>query len=286
MKKRLILTFTMVVMLALASVLSVSADEAATQMTLKLSNDTPISSTLIGNHAGAFWFANLDNPGGDTAVTIDMALSPGDPQMVKGVGFNLYDTVNGQLVGSGTLISNGLMELVFTSSTTDPLQLQVYNYIDDAQVNFTITAEGLPVAATATATTAAATAAIETATPVSEAAPAAAAVQAMNGNLVGDAGGMFTRFLVTYNTADSVTLDIYYSPADEVINLGVNFFVYGADGEVDARVATGVTGHLQATFTPVAGQQYLIVVQNYIPDVLVSFNIESSVAPASVILGN
>lgn len=278
MKARITLSVVLVLMLTLVSAVSVSADGSTSQMTMKLNNDTPVSSTLIGNHAGAYWYASLDNSGNGAVVTIDMTLAPADPDMVKGVGFNLYSSTNGQLIGSGLLISTGLMELQYTSNTTEPLLLQVFNYIDNAQVSFTITATGLtaiPVAATGSVS------------PVSTPeAPVASAMSAMSGTLVGDAGGAFTRYWVTFNTTDLVTLDMYYTPADPIINKGVDFMVYGSDGEVDAKVATGVTAHIEATFTPVVGQKYLVQVQNYIQGVPVSYNIENSVNPASVTMAN
>jgi hypothetical protein len=266
-------------MLALASVMSVSADESTTQMTLKLNNLQTIGGTLAGDHAGAFWYATMDYPGESAALTIDMYFTPADPAMQLGVGFDLYDA-NG-LVGTGILVDNGLLELTYTSESSGQLLLVVHNYIDGSIVDFNVTADGVTSTATADTTTEAVAVISETI-----AVETPAVVVPMTGVIMGNAAGSFNRFAVTYATAASVTLDLYYTPADDLISQGVDLHVYGLDGEValDSAKSDG-NGVLELSFTPVAGQMYQFVVENYIPDLLISYNIQSSVAPSAVTIG-
>jgi hypothetical protein len=285
MRKKMALTFIIVLMLALASVMSVSADQTTAPMTVQLANLQDMGGSLVGNHGGAFWYATLAYPGGSTTLTIDMYFTPADPAMLLGVGFDLYNATG--LVGSGKLVANGQMELVYTSATSEQLLLAVRNYIDGSLLSFNINASGLAVT-TPMATTSAATVAapaVTTEQPAVVAEPTAA-VMPMNGVLVGNSAGSFTRFMVTYNTNNPVTVDMYFSPSDNLISKGVDVNIYGPDGAVTLNAAKiNSLGTLELNFTPVAGVQYLLVVGNYDQGLMISYNIESSVSPVAVTLG-
>lgn len=296
MKARITLSVILVLMMSFASVVSVSADDNTSQTATTIYNETPVSGTLMGSHGGAYWYASFDNPGNEGVVTIDMTFSPADPVTIKGVGFNLYSSSNGQLIGSGKLADVGLLELKYTSDKAEQLLLQVFNYIEDDQMNFTITAEGLPTVSTVgsespeiapevSVAVEEPVAVVEEPVAVVEA-PVAVVVPPMSGTLVGNAGGAFTRYSVTFDSAESVTLDMFYTPSDQLINKGVDFMVYGPDGEVDVKVATDTFGQIEATFTPVVGQKYMVQVENYIQDILISYNIHSSANPVSVTTGD
>jgi hypothetical protein len=285
MRKQVALTFIIVLVLALASVMSVSADQTTAQVTVQLENQQAMGSTLMGNHGGAFWYATLKYPGGSTALTVDMYFSPADPAMLLGVGFDLYNSTG--FVGSGKLVANGQLELVYTSDASDQLLLAVHNYIDGTALSFNVMANGLATtmpAATENAATVVEPVVVAT-VPATAEAPAAV-VASMNGTLVGNSAGSFTKYEVTFNTNDPVTVDMHFNPSDNLISKGVDLNVYGPDGAVALNAAkTNSLGVLELSFTPVAGVQYLFVVGNYIPNLIISYSIESSVSPVAVTIG-
>ena len=277
MKVRIVLAVVLVLTVASATVGGVSAAANTPQTAAMIYNEAPVSGTLMGNHAGAYWYANIDYPGNEHVITIDMTFAPADPVTSRGVGFNLYGPFNGQLIGSGKLNEDkdaGFLELQYTSDKAERLLLQVFNYIDGVQVNFTMTAKGLPPVPVAVAG----------ATQIAPAAPSApaGAVVPMSGTLAGAAGGTFARYSVTFNSAAPVSLVMTYAPTDSIVGRGVDFRVYGPDGEVATSGETGAFGQIAATFTPVAGAKYLIQVENYVRGVVISYNIQSSTSPVSV----
>lgn len=264
MKTRIALTISLVVMMAFVTVVGVSADGSTSQTNTMIYNNLPVSGTLLGNRAGAYWYAEIDYPGDGNVVTINMSFYPADPVTRRGVGFNIYGPFNGELIGNGAYvegIGGGFPKVQFTGNKPERLLLQVYNYIDGAQVNFTITGVGLPSA------------------PVSVVAP-------LNGALVGSSAGAYERYMVTYNTADLATLVMTYSPTDSIISRGVGFRVYGPSGEVALNKDTSTLGTITATFTPVAGQQYLVQVENYIPGLGITYSFQSSANLVAVTTGN
>ena len=64
---------------------------------------------------------------------------------------------------------------------------------------------------------------VATAEPTAAAVPATT-VTPLSGVLAGSNAGNFTRFMVTYDTNAAVTLDMYYSPSDNLISKGVEGF--------------------------------------------------------------
>ncbi|MCE5257629.1 MAG: hypothetical protein LLG44_01035, partial [Chloroflexi bacterium] len=204
---------------------------------------------------GAFWYAAIDYPGDGDVITINLTFSPADPVTSQGVGFNVYGPSNGDLYGSGKPTpsnATGIRTMQFASDTAQRLLLQVYNYIDGVQVNFTVTGEGM-----------------SSAPLFSE--------PVLSGSLTGGSGGAFARYTVTFPTSDPATLVMNYSPADSIISRGVNFRIYGPDGQVTIGSGTGTAGQVSATFTPAAGTRYLVQVENYIPGAAVSYSFGSSV---------
>ncbi len=288
MKKRLISTITLVMILTLTLALGVSADTGATPT---ISTSAPVSGELTGNAGGSSWLANIVYPGNDTELTLQLSFAPADPVTLLGVGFNVY-SADGSLVGKGALTDAGLIEMAYSAGDAAQLTLQVYNYIDNDHIWFTVTADGLPAAAAPAEVAPAEPAATEgTAVPAEPAAAEpteeAAPMMEMQGVLTGSAAGSFTHFIVSYSSDDQVTLDMYYTPADNLIAQGVDVNIYGPDGAVTLDAAkVNSNGTLELVFTPEAGVKYQVVVGNYNPDLLISYNIASDVAPASVAIGD
>ncbi len=281
MKARIALTIVLVLTMALATVGTVAADTNTPQTAVAIYNEAPVTGTLMGNRAGAYWYGYIDYPGNEHVVTIDMTFAPADPVTSKGVGFNLYGPFNGQLIGSGQLNEDkdaGFLELQYTSNKAERLLLQVFNYIGGTQVNFTITATGLPPVPIVVPGGAQAVP-----VPAAPSAPATA-IAPTSGALTGTAGGAFARYTVSFNSVAPVTVVMSYAPTDSIIGKGVDFKVYGPGGEIAASGETGTFGTIAATFTPVPGAQYMIQVENYIQGVTISYSLQAgvNVAPISV----
>jgi len=282
MTKKTILSIALAVMLTFVLAIGVAAD---TGSAVTIATSQPANGDLVGASGGAFWFANISYPGNDTALTLKLSFAPADPVTLRGVGFNLY-AADGSLVGSGLLTGAGLKTLEYSSADAGQFLMQVYNYNEGTQVWFTVTAEGLPAEAAAAEETQEPEAAAEVEEPAAEA-EEAEEMAPMQGVLTGNAGGSFTRFTVSYSSDDQVTLDMFYTPADNLIAQAVDLNIYGPDGEVALDAAkVDNNGKLEAVFTPEAGVKYLIVVSNYVPDLMLSYNIASSVVPASVTIGS
>ncbi|MCE5260151.1 MAG: hypothetical protein LLG44_14000, partial [Chloroflexi bacterium] len=216
MKKRLISTISLVMILTLTLALGVSADTGGI---MTIATNAPVSGELTGNAGGSSWLANIVYPGNDTELTLQLSFAPADPVTLLGVGFNVYKA-DGSLVGKGALTDAGLIEMAYSASDAAQLTLQVYNYIDNDHIWFTVTADGLPAAAPAEVAPAEPAATVTTvpaapAEPVAvEATEEAAPMMEMQGVLTGSAAGSFTHFMVSYSSDDQVTLDMYYTPAD------------------------------------------------------------------------
>jgi len=265
MKARIALSVILALTMAFVTIGGVSAEANTPQTAAMIYNRAPVSGTLMGNRAGAYWYANVDYPGNGDVVTIEMIFWPADPVTSRGVGLNLYGPFNGQLVGSGKLDEDktaGFLELQYASQKPERLLLQVFSYVDGVQLSFTITAKGLPPVPVA----------VSVSPQVAPAAPAAAFAP-MSGTLTGAASGAFARYTLTFKSAAPVTLMMTYAPTDQIISRGVGFRVYGPGGEVAVSGETGTFGQIAATFVPVVGAQYLVQVENYIQGVVISYDV-------------
>ncbi|MHB9034057.1 MAG: hypothetical protein ACYC6L_13545 [Anaerolineae bacterium] len=257
MRAKLRLLSTVVLVLALAGLTGLpAAAQGPTGPTLY--NQVAVTGSLAGNHAGAFWYAYINYQGGGDVITLTLNFTPADPVTRLGVGFNVYGPDNGQLIGVGkpNLANDaGIRTLTYAAAAAQVLLVQVYNYIDGANVNFSLTGEGLPQAQL----------------PV---------VPGASGGLAGSAGGAFARYTVIYPAAAATSLVMNFTPSDPLISRGVTFRVYGPDGLVGIAQATGTAGQAALTFTPAAGVQYLVQVENYIPGIDVSFSFQGTAALA------
>ncbi|MHB9032594.1 MAG: hypothetical protein ACYC6L_06065 [Anaerolineae bacterium] len=285
MKTRVLVSLALVFVLAMAVPHTALAVEGPTQTTQQLVNQQELTGTLQGNHAGAFFYANIDYPGADNLITLNLQVAPADPVILMGVGLNLYGS-NGTLLGQATLVDNGHLQLQYSSSQADQLLVQIYNYIDNSAVDFNVSVDGLPeVAATDTTVTD-----VNQPTDVTLIPPSVEAeggeLRPMTGQLSGSSGGSFDHYAVFYGAAGQVTITMYYFPADNIIADAVDLSVYDPNGEV-AYTSEKVdsNGILTLSFNAQDGVRYEVVVGNWDPNITISYNIDSSLAPVSVSIG-
>jgi len=242
-----------------------------------LQNERPVSGVLTGNGGGAFAYYTVNYPGDESVVTLEMRYNPADPVTTSAVGFNVYG-VNGHYIGPGMQVADtggdGLLQLEYADTTAATWLIQVYNYLPDVSIGYTLMAEGLPVT---TATTTAALAATTTPETVTTTAPAAPLTG--SGYLLGNAGGAYAMYQVTVlEDGSDVEVTLNWSPDDPVISTGVGFVAYGPDGQIHQATGTGTPGERSTTLPADQPGVYRIQVYNYIDGLNIRYALHSAAA--------
>ncbi len=255
------------------SVIAAAPSSANAAQTLH--NAEAVSGTLTGNGGGAFAYYAVDYSGDATVVTIELRYVPADPVTNVGVGFNVYGP-NGFYIGKGQMVADtggdGVLRLEYADSTKATWLVQVYNYIPDHSISYSIEATGLPAAEV----TVAQPAAVAVAAPQK---PTALQMTA-SGTLVGNHAGAYALYKVAVVAdASDVVVTLNWAPDDPVISTGVGFAAYGPSGSVANGAGTGTPGERKATLSAGEPGEYLVQVYNYIDGLAIRYTISS--APTS-----
>ena len=136
-------------------------------------------------------------------------------------------------------------------------------YVDDASL-VAASARILPIPVAA--------AAVETA--VAPTTPVTTGDWPFSGTLVGNHGGAYADFPVTFASADPVTLVLQVMPFDMVIARGTGFTVYGPNGLAATAARSGAQNEMQVTFTPMVGAEYLVQVFNYFEGLPIYYSLQ------------
>ncbi len=240
-----------------------------------LHNEQPVSGVLTGNAGGAFAFYKLDYPGDLSVVTIEMRYVPADPVTTAAVGFNVYGP-NGYVIGQGQKVADtggeGVLKLEYSDDNPVTWLVQVYNYMPNLSLSYSIVAEGLPEAAptvTQTPVGVVATPEVPTTTKLTGA-----------GYLAGNHGGAYALYKVdVVEDAPNVVVTMNWSPDDPDIAKGVGFVVYGPSGQVARATGTGTPGERKTTLPANAPGVYQVQVYNYIDGLTIQYTLTS--APAT-----
>ena len=104
--------------------------------------------------------------------------------------------------------------------------------------------------------------------------PATVSDWPLTGTLVGNRGGAYARFPLTFASADSVTIVLHLMPYDTIIANGAGFTVYGPNGLVASAARSGAQNEMQVTFTPVVGTEYLVQVFNYFEGLPIYYSLQ------------
>jgi len=249
-----------------------------------------LSGSLVGNSAGSFDYFVINYPGGSQVVTIEVRFAPGDPAVLAGVGFNVYGPAGfdvGESLPTGD--NDGVERLVHSEEDATTWLIQVYNYIPDVTVSYTIGTTGLPETATPAPTTPMPDATpAPTGTPGATETPAAtpgmtpeATETAMPGltgsvsaSLIGSGGGAFDRYPLEYAGDNvEVTVRLNFAPDDAVISPGVGFTIYGPSGQEVVGQPTGDPGVREATFALEEAGAYIVQVHNYIEGLEIGYTL-------------
>ncbi len=234
----------------------------------ELVNSVPATGMLVGNRAGSFAYYTIDYPGDYRVVTIELYFAPADPVTHLAFGFNVYGP-NGYVIGQGAEQDEEAdrpVQLQYSDGNEATWLVQVYNYLHNYPVSYSLVVSGLPERTTSSpAPTPAAGPAVDV--------PAELDVQ-VSGALTGDRAGSFARYELDYaGDGSEVVLKMSFTPDDPIIARGVGFVVYGPFGEVARGQPTGRPGERELVFQSHEPGMYLIQVFNYIEGVVITYSI-------------
>jgi len=276
MNSKRILTVLVTCVLGLSLIAAAPSSASAPEA---LQNDKSVSGVLAGNAGGAFAFYTVNYPGDSSVATIELQYAPADPVTNAGLGFNVYGS-DGSLIGRGHPVQDtggyGVLKLEYASSTEATWLVQVYNYIPDVNISYSIVTQGLPKAkaeAEAKVTEVPANASTETL-----AQPQTSTTKTdESGSLAGNHAGAFASYQVTVaSDATDVEVTMLWSPDDPVAARGVGFVAYGPTGEVIRSSGTGTPGEQVATLPADIPGAYQIQIYNYIDGLIMQYTLSSA----------
>jgi hypothetical protein len=182
-----------------------------------------IGGSILGSAAGAFQYYSLSYPGGKVPLTITMNASPAYNASGDAYGFNVYQpSASGAvLVARGTRAAQDVNSMAYTATVSQQsaatLQLQIVNYWPGVTINYGVTTTG----AAGPAPQVSGNLDAGHAVVLNSAQPGATET------IVGNRGGAFNYFLVTYPGANStLTLSITYSDLGAASDSTLGFKIY------------------------------------------------------------
>jgi hypothetical protein len=231
---------------------------------------------LPGKRDGSFNYYELDYPGGRSPMAITIGYSPTTSTSDKAVGFKVYrrdSTVKEGAVIAGESAENGRNESSATAGFTlnadaaERYLLQVYNYLDNITVNYTLIVSGL-------------------AGPVAEVGDISSSARAhvlsrdqmaARGAFSGDVSGRFHYYLVQYTGENrDVRITVTAEPNARIGDGMFGFNLYrDADTAGLARAGLDDKGRRTATLTIKEGdpRTFGIQIYNYSPGAEVRYAI-------------
>jgi hypothetical protein len=235
-----------------------------------LVNEIPASGMLTGDRAGSFAYYTINYPGDLRVVTIELEFAPADPVTRLGVGLNVYGP-GGYVIGQTSAEDPSSEDKVLTIRYSDDNEatwlVQVYNYIPNHTISYSVTAKGLPEETTTSPTT--------TPQPSIETQPPASLDTTVGGSLTGQPAGAFKFYEFSYaGDGSDVEVAMRYVPDNDLIAKGVGFVIYGPSGEVARGAGTGRPTEREAVFSSDVAGTYLIQVYNYIVGLTIEYAVD------------
>ncbi len=221
---------------------------------------TPLTSTLIGARAGSFAHFQFDFRSG-----IIVEAQPAMALTFGAFGFRVFH--DGTEVGKGQRQADDPNQLVFTltGQPTGTYLVQVFNYLQDSLVTYTIrpvggvrpVLENLPGGATPEA-----------------AAPLGGTVST---SLVGNRAGSFAFYTLEYTGEESKDLEfiLSFSPWDPISAMGVGMNIYKGRTLVTSVNQTTRPGQMVLTLTDGDPGTYILQLYNYTPGMSMSYHLET-----------
>jgi hypothetical protein len=262
---RILFVISLVVLLAL-SVTAVSADSRPLL-------DQVRTGTIAGNSGGAFDYYTLKLPGAGKLVTLRMTYGPEHAYADRGIGFNVYAD-NGKRVGHSRPVEGRATEMALTISTDFPAVylVQVYNYFPGFQLSYSLWPEGLVEAQA------------EVGAPASDgsAQNPARLVNLAQGQVPGLRHGSYDFYQFHHPGGKSIWIKMVYYPDHWIIADGVGFKVYQGSEEVAEGQPLGLDKHIRwVELAPAKPTTYLIQVYNYIPEILLDYQLAVTEHPVN-----
>jgi hypothetical protein len=266
---RLLPALALALILSAAVVGSVVAQERA-EGYARLENEIPAGGMLTGNRAGSFAYYTIDYPGDLRVVTVELEFAPADPVTRLGVGLNVYGPgayVIGQTSLEDPSSEDKLLTIRYSDDNEATWLVQVYNYIPNHTISYSVMAKGLPEKVTPIPATAS--------QPSDEPHASATLDATVTGSLTGQPAGAFEFYEFSYSGDGSeVEVEMRYVPDNDLIARGVGFVIYGPSGEVARGAGTGRPTERKALFSSGATGTYLIQVYNYIAGLTIQYAID------------
>lgn len=244
----------------------------------------PVSGQLASNSGGAFALYQFNYPGDGSAVTLTLTTNISAPLDSGAAGVNIYQ--NGNLMTSASRSGPFTATAIYSSSTSGPLVVQVFNYDPVNSISYTLTPQGLPTqssssTSTTSATTTTATAASATTPTTSSSSSSSTSMSGtpqaltgpVSGRLVGNSGGAFALYQFNYRgDGSAVMLTLTTDTATPLASgaAGINIYQNGA------RVTTSSqSGPFQVTavYSSSTGGPVVVQVFNYDPANPISYTL-------------
>jgi hypothetical protein len=253
----------------------VAAAPSSAAAPVALENDAPASGVLTGSGAGAFAYYTIEYPGDESVVTIELRYTPADPVTNAGVGFNVYGP-EGYFIGQGMPVQDtggaGVLTLDYADDNEAPWLVQIYNYIPDHSIAYTVVVTGLPEMEKVAEPVVEVTAKPEAPSTLTTTTP---------GTLVGNPAGAFALYNIQYPGDDvTMTIELRYVPADPVTTAAVGLNVYRPDGSRIGQGAqcqdTGGDGLLRLSYADSDPATLTVQVYNYLDGGMLYYTLSSA----------
>lgn len=221
---------------------------------------TPITGTLVGDRAGSFAHFQFEFRSG-----IVVEAQPALALTFGAFGFRVFH--DGAEVGMGQRQADSPNQLVFTltGQPTGSYLVQVFNYLPDSVVTYTIRTVGgvRPVRETSPGGT----------TPES----AAALGGAITTSLMGSRAGSFAFYTLEYTGEENNDLDfrLSFRPSDPISAMGVGMNIYKGRTLVTGVNQTESPGLMVVTLTDGDPGTYVLQLYNYTPGMVMSYQLET-----------
>lgn len=249
---------------------------AATAMSLS----GTVVGNLTGSAAGAFDYYTFTYPGDGSTATLSLSFTPNDPTVSNAVGVALWQGGTEVTSMNGVGSTPGSNSVTFSSTTSGPVLVQVYNYDDGVPVRFALNLTG--VASTgatpsraAPSTSAPATSSASTSADGSASRPFAL-TRAMSGSLPGNSAGSYVYYSRPYpGDGSTASVTFTFSPNGADVANGVYVVVYQNGSEIASAHGTDATtpGSLTLAYSSTTSGPVVLQLGNYNPTSTITYSI-------------
>jgi hypothetical protein len=247
------------------------------------------SGSLTGSTSGAYDYYTFNYPGDGSIATLAYSVAPNDPVTISVTGVNVYQ--NGTLLATNNAVGNppGSSSVDFSSTTSGPILVQVYNYGPSLPANFQLQLNG--VAGASASPTPAPAAPGPQGTPAATPAPAPAPLvgdgsaakpfelkTSASGTLAGNVAGNYVNYSLPYaGDGSTQTINFTFSPNGPDTANGIFINVYQNGTTLSAVQGndngSNLPGNVMVQFSSTTAGPVVIQVGNYNPSGAINYTI-------------